>query len=271
MARGLLCLKPLTTPPKDMDVTATKTDNRYADVSLTLKEERDRLIGELLEGNAPNFLEDQARLIDDYFRQSYEKSVVGPKMGIAKNPYAVVALGGYGRAEQCVYSDVDLLFLFEKKVPKEAEELVREIIYPLWDMGLDVGHATRSIKECISMSRKDFEVLTSILDARFICGMSPLFMKLMDQIRTKFINLKPDKIISWLVETNRERHRHFGDSFDCSLGGAVKKPFYSSLDGSVDFTTGSGYGRKYPVDDCQKQRDCQHYCGVGERGVEGLR
>jgi [protein-PII] uridylyltransferase len=89
---------------------------------------------------------------------------------------------------------------------------VREIVYPLWDMGLDVGHATRSIKECVSMARKDYEVLTSILDARFICGMSPLFMKLMDQIRAKFINLKPDAIIAWLVETNRERHRRFGDS-----------------------------------------------------------
>ncbi|WP_319406881.1 [protein-PII] uridylyltransferase [uncultured Desulfosarcina sp.] len=190
----------------------TDPHNLYADVSLALKKGRAQLIEDLLAGNAPGFLDDHARLIDDYFRQSYEKSAVGPKMDIAKNPYAVVALGGYGRAEQCVFSDVDLLFLFEKKVPRVAEDLVREIVYPLWDMGLDVGHATRSIKECVSMARKDFEVLTSILDARFICGMSPLFIKLMDQIRSKFINLKPDTIISWLVETNRERHRRFGDS-----------------------------------------------------------
>ncbi len=197
---------------KDEDVTVISPVNLYADVSQALKKGRDLLIDDLLAGNAPGFLDDHARLIDDYFCQRYEKSVVGPKMGIAKNPYAVVALGGYGRAEQCVYSDVDLLFLFENKVPRAAEDLVREIIYPLWDMGLDVGHATRSIKECVSMARKDFEVLTAILDARFICGMSPLFMKLMDQIRSKFINLKPDTIIEWLVATNRERHRRFGDS-----------------------------------------------------------
>ena len=193
-------------------MTETAPNSLYADASLTLKEGRMALIEDLLAGKAPRFLDDYAHLIDDYFRQSYEKSVVGPKMDIAKNPYAVIALGGYGRAEQCVFSDVDLLFLWEKRVPRTAEDLVREIIYPLWDMGLDVGHATRSIKECITMARKDFEVLTSILDARFICGMSPLFMKLMDQIRAKFINLKPDKIISWLVESNRERHRRFGDS-----------------------------------------------------------
>ena len=193
-------------------MTDAASDNLYADVSQALKNGRIALIDRLLAGKAPGFLDEHAHLIDDYFRQSYEKSVVGPKMDIAKNPYAVVALGGYGRGEQCVYSDVDLLFLFEKKVPRVAEELVREIVYPLWDMGLDVGHATRSVKECVAMARKDFEVLTSILDARFICGMSPLFMKLMDQIRAKFINLKPDMIVSWLVETNHERHRRFGDS-----------------------------------------------------------
>ena len=205
-------MKVATNNAKDNDVTDTIQNSIYADVSEELQKGRADLIEKLVAGDAPTFLEDYAHLIDDYFRRSYEKSVVGPKMDIAKNPYAVVALGGYGRGEQCVFSDVDLLFLFEKRVPRAAEDLVREIIYPLWDMGLDVGHATRSIKECITMSRKDFEVLTSILDARFICGMSPLFMKLMDQIRAKFINLKPDKIITWLVETNRDRHRRFGDS-----------------------------------------------------------
>lgn len=195
-----------------INVTHPNPHNRFADVSMALTSGRARLIEALVTGEAPGFLDDHARLIDDYFRHSYEKSAVGPTMDIARNPYAIVALGGYGRAEQCVYSDVDLLFLFEKKVPRVAEELVREIVYPLWDMGLDVGHATRSIKECLALARKDVEVLTAILDARFICGMSPLFIKLMDQVRTKFINPKPDLIISWLVETNRERHRRFGDS-----------------------------------------------------------
>ena len=174
-------------------------------------------------------------------------------MDIAKNPYAVVALGGYGRAEQCVFSDVDLLFLFEKKVPRVAEDLVREIVYPLWDMGLDVGHATRSIKECVSMARKDFEVLTSILDARFICGMSPLFIKLMDQIRSKFINLKPDTIISWLVETNRERHRRFGRLF--LSAGAQLQGGAGGVCGII--TPCSGSPRSSPAS--KQRRDLEYY------------
>ncbi|RJQ71453.1 MAG: hypothetical protein C4519_19490, partial [Desulfobacteraceae bacterium] len=72
--------------------------------------------------------------MDEYFLAGFAHSSVGPQMGIAHNPYALIALGGYGRAEQCVHSDIDLLFLFENKVPAEAEALVREIVYPLWDM-----------------------------------------------------------------------------------------------------------------------------------------
>lgn len=184
----------------------------HMDSASILKKRKQQLIKDFLEDAAPSFLQDHAAVFDDYFRESYEKSAVGPSMEIAKKPYAIIALGGYGRSEQCVHSDVDLLFLFEKRVPKEAEALVQEMVYPLWDMGVEVGYATRSIKECVHLARKDYEVLTSYLDARFICGMSPLFIRLMEMVRTKFINLKPDHIISWLIQSNRERHLHFGDS-----------------------------------------------------------
>jgi [protein-PII] uridylyltransferase len=133
-------------------------------------------------------------------------------MDISKNPYAIIALGGYGRGEQCIHSDVDLLFLFKKKVPKQAENLIREIVYPLWDIGLDVGYATRSLKECITLSGKDFEILTPLLDARFICGWSHIYSDLMDQLREKVIRKKSGTIINWLVENNKMRHVHFGDS-----------------------------------------------------------
>jgi [protein-PII] uridylyltransferase len=159
-----------------------------------------------------DFLREHAALADEYFLTSFARSSIGPQMGIMRNPYALIALGGYGRAEQCVYSDIDLLFLFEHSVPAEAEALVREIVYPLWDMGLEVGHATRSIKECLQLARQDFEVLTSILDGRFICGMSPLFHQLMERLRLKLIHVKQARITAWLIENNKKRHERFGDS-----------------------------------------------------------
>ena len=177
-----------------------------------LSESRKNLIARFLQGEEPFFSEKYTELLDGYFRESYEKSQIGPQLKITRNPYAVIALGGYGRKEQCLFSDVDLLFLFEKNVLDEADGLIKEMVYPLWDMGLDVGHATRSMKECIGLARKDLSVLTALTDARFICGMSNVYLNLMDQIRHKVISGSANKIIHRLVEANEERHRYFGDS-----------------------------------------------------------
>ena len=177
-----------------------------------LQKKTRQLTARLLQGKEPDFLKQHARSLDDYFRQAFESSMVGPRMDISKNPYAIIALGGYGREEQCIHSDVDLLFLFKKKVPTEAEGLIQEMVYPLWDIGLDVGYATRSLKECIVLASKDFEILTPILDARFICGWSLLYSDLMDQVRQKITGKRSRTIINWLVEKNNARHAQFGDS-----------------------------------------------------------
>ncbi len=180
--------------------------------SVILKQKIGQLISSLMEENTLAFLKEHSQIIDEYLQTGFETSLVGPSMDLAKNPYAFIALGGYGRQEQCVNSDVDLLFLFKQKVPDEAESLIREIVYPLWDIGLDVGYATRSIKECLSLAGKDFEVLTSLLDARFICGMSPLYSDLMQQLREKIIKKDRKKIIDRIVKSSNERHIRFGDS-----------------------------------------------------------
>ena len=160
----------------------------------------------------PDLLKKHARIIDMYFQQCFETSLIGPKMDFIKNPYAIVALGGYGRSEQCVHSDVDLLFLFQKNVPLSADELIREIVYPLWDLKIEVGYATRSVDDSIYMGKEDYEVLTGMLDARFLCGSSSVFTRLREQIRRKIVGRNAKKIISWLIKRNIERHKDFGDS-----------------------------------------------------------
>ena len=187
-------------------------NNVHQQTAKQLQHKSAGLIARLLKGRQPDFLMQHARLLDDYFRQAFETSMVGPRMDISKNPYAIIALGGYGREEQCVHSDVDLLFVFKKKVPKEAENLIQEIIYPLWDIGLDVGYATRSLKESCTLAGKDFEVLTPMLDARFVCGWSMIYSSLIDELREKIIIKKSPAIINWLVDKNRTRHSLYGDS-----------------------------------------------------------
>jgi [protein-PII] uridylyltransferase len=184
----------------------------FSKVPAILDQGRSDLVDTFLNGDTEGFLHQNARLLDDYFRDSFADSDIGPRIGLTRNPYAIIALGGYGREEQSAHSDVDLLFLFDREVPEAAEELIREVVYPLWDLGLEVGHATRSLKECLSLASKDYEVLTSILDARFICGVSPLYTKMMEHLRQKLLARQSRKIIDWLIETNTARHARFGDS-----------------------------------------------------------
>jgi [protein-PII] uridylyltransferase len=195
--------------PVNMDAIM---DKKYLHISKTLKRDREKLISSYDNYPVIEFMRRHSRLLDTYFQQSFEESLVGPRLGLNKNPYAIVALGGYGREEQCVHSDVDILFLFKKRVPDEAVSLIQEIIYPLWDIGLEVGYATRTLNECLDMARKDYEVLTPILDARFICGMSLLFSELMTAAREKILNKRSKKVVDWLVTRNMDRHQRFGDS-----------------------------------------------------------
>ncbi|CAD7847012.1 MAG: [Protein-PII] uridylyltransferase (EC 2.7.7.59) / [Protein-PII]-UMP uridylyl-removing enzyme [Olavius algarvensis Delta 4 endosymbiont] len=210
----------------------TQMKSNYSQTSLELLEDRKQLTTRFLRNEEPDYLVDNARLLDNYFRESFAGSVIGPRIGILKNPYTIIALGGYGRQEQCTHSDVDLLFLFEKRVPPEAEELIREVVYPLWDIGLDVGHATQSLKECLKLASQDYEVLTSLLDARFICGISPLYTKLLERLRNTVLKQHSRRIIDWLIESNETRHVRFGDS-----AGLLQPNLKEGLGGLRDYHT----------------------------------
>ncbi len=184
----------------------------HASASQRLKEQVTELTRRFLRGREPDYMKRHSRALDDYFETAFERSMIGPRMQIDKNPYAIVALGGYGREEQSIHSDVDLLFLFAKRVPPDAESLIREMIYPLWDIGMDVGYATRSVKECLSLAASDLHILAPLLDARFVCGMSMLFSDLMAQLRDKVVRKRRDRLTEQMLAATHARHAQFGDS-----------------------------------------------------------
>ncbi|MFZ5562978.1 MAG: [protein-PII] uridylyltransferase [Thermodesulfobacteriota bacterium] len=187
---------------------------KYADTPAPqLCAARKQLLADFADGRHPaDFLARHTAILDDYFIRCFENSQVGPRMNFHRHPFAVVALGGYGRQEMCAHSDIDLLFLFKKQVPREAEALIREIVYPLWDMGFEVGHATRSIRECLSLAGEDTDVLTSLLDARFLCGMMPLHTQLQEKLAGSLSGRRARSVIAALIQNNINRHQKFGDS-----------------------------------------------------------
>ncbi|OGP53759.1 MAG: [protein-PII] uridylyltransferase [Deltaproteobacteria bacterium RBG_13_52_11] len=178
-----------------------------------LKTSRQQLITLFTTGlNVKSFPEENTALIDQYFQDSLQESLVGRALHQQGIPYAFVAMGGYGRRELCLHSDIDIILLFGKKVPLQAKTLMQEILFPLWDLGLDLGYGTRTIKDCLSIAKIDFEVLTSLLDARFIDGEYPLYLDLIEKLYKKVLSKKSHALRLWLIEKDKKRLDTFGDS-----------------------------------------------------------
>lgn len=105
----------------------------------------------------------------------------------ARNPtegerLALIAVGGYGRGVLAPYSDIDLLFLRPYKPTAHTESVIEFMLYALWDLGFKVGHASRTVDECIKLSREDFTIRTSILEGRRLTG----DQQLADDLKRRF-------------------------------------------------------------------------------------
>jgi [protein-PII] uridylyltransferase len=178
-----------------------------------LKKSKDALVSTFQSGSTTDAFEERyTEIIDHYFRRSLQESKAGQDLFREKIPYAFVAVGGYGRRDLCLHSDVDILILFASKIPPKATGLAREILYPLWDLGFDLGYGIRNLKDCISLSREDYPVLTSVMDARFICGDSPLFLSLLEQFQKKALKKKAAEFAGWLEGQHQVRRNRFGDA-----------------------------------------------------------
>jgi len=130
----------------------------------------------------------------------------------AAEKLSIVAVGGYGRGEMAPFSDVDLLFLFPYKQTPWGEQVVEYMLYLLWDLGLKVGHATRSVDECIRLSLGDITIRTAILEQRWIWGDQELAAQLKSRFHLEIVaKTGPDFIEKKLAERD-ERHRRMGDS-----------------------------------------------------------
>jgi len=174
---------------------------------------RDSLILEFLEGNVTNsFQEDYSEIMDLYFRMTVQESMTGQTLFKKRTPFALVAVGGYGRRDLCIHSDIDILILFNKKIPSQAKALSEELFFPLWDAGLELGYGVRTIKDCLNLSKDDFEVLTSLMDIRFICGDSLLYLDLTEALGKKVVKKSASSFIKWLNQEGRTRMETFGDA-----------------------------------------------------------
>ncbi|WP_321334575.1 [protein-PII] uridylyltransferase [Breoghania sp.] len=125
---------------------------------------------------------------------------------------AVVATGGYGRGTLAPGSDVDLLFVLPYKQTPWGEQVVEYILYMLWDLGLKVGHATRSVDDCVRLSRSDMTIRTAILEARFLWGDQPLYDNLIKSFNDSVVKGTATEFVTAKLAERDERHRRQGAS-----------------------------------------------------------
>src|SRR3954452_18903474 len=125
---------------------------------------------------------------------------------------AIVATGGYGRGLMAPGSDIDLLFLLPYKQTAWGESIAETILYCLWDMGLKVGHATRSVDECIRQAKADMTIRTSILEARFLLGDNKLFDELVARFDKEIVQGTAAQFVTAKLAEREERHRRAGQS-----------------------------------------------------------
>ena len=125
---------------------------------------------------------------------------------------AVVAVGGYGRGTLAPGSDIDLLFLLPARQSSRVQAVVEFILYTLWDMRQKVGHATRSIEDCIRLAKTDNTILTAILEARFVCGDETLFKQLVQDFRREIVAKGARQFVAGKLAERDLRHHKSGES-----------------------------------------------------------
>lgn len=130
---------------------------------------------------------------------------------------ALVAIGGYGRAELNPHSDIDFMFLHDRQIAgsrplPHLSKIIDGLLYPLWDIGLKVGHSVRTLEDCVKVANADMQSKTSLIEARLITGDEGLFAKFQKILAAKCVKGHEDEYIAMRIEDQNARRSKFGNS-----------------------------------------------------------
>jgi [protein-PII] uridylyltransferase len=125
---------------------------------------------------------------------------------------ALVAVGGYGRGLLGLSSDLDVILLCEDVEDPRAAQVAEALLYPLWDLGLEIGHAVRGVSETLTLAREDLRTTTMLLDVRRVAGDAGLVDELLRGARRQVFDPGQREIVERLLAERSARHERFGGS-----------------------------------------------------------
>jgi [protein-PII] uridylyltransferase len=162
----------------------------------------------------------RAAILDVMLRYLWDTAKAGLSEQARKEfPHlALVAIGGYGRAELNPHSDIDFMFLHSGQVASGSRPLphlsriIDGILYPLWDLGLKIGHSVRSIEDCVKVANSDMQSKTSLIEARLITGDDALFKRFEKTLVSKCVTGYEQEYITMRIADQAARRAKFGNS-----------------------------------------------------------
>src|SRR6266581_8992502 len=154
-----------------------------------------------------------AGFMDIFLGTLYRLAVEDAKReGLVPSPLVLVALGGYGRGELHPLSDLDLMLIYDGEMGPYVQRVTQGLLYALWDLGLQVGHAVRSLPDCLAMARTDFPSRTSMQQARFLVGDRRLFNRFLKVLAENVYQKDFAQFLETTLAERDQRYRKFGGS-----------------------------------------------------------
>ncbi len=169
---------------------------------------RNRIAGSLTFLISPEeALHGYSNKIDHLARRAFQLAQAHESVGSV----CLMAVGGYGREELAPYSDIDLLLLHSYSQGEALSPFIERILYPLWDLGLEVSCSSRSIHECLKMAQSDLYIKTSLIDGRYLDGEYDLFRNLNDSLSKKILHRTIKTFAGFLNQELHLRHKKYED------------------------------------------------------------
>ncbi len=168
-------------------------------------EEESRVIREAHFSGAPGseIVQRRTGLIDRFLREAHHR-----REAAAPAP-CLVAVGGYGRGELNPYSDIDIMFLCRDEADRGSAV---ELLYLLWDAGMDLGYSVRTINECTELARQDIKIRTSLLESRLIAGDPALYASFLRTMQSAVFYWKPSEFVTQKISERNATRLKFGGS-----------------------------------------------------------
>ncbi len=150
-----------------------------------------------------DFCRAYAAAADEWLTELFDRATDGSGRGMA-----LVAVGGYGRAELCPYSDLDVVLVHRGR--RDITATADRVWYPVWDEGIHLDHSVRRPADMLEMTGKDLKVALGLLDGRVVCGEAKVAEPVLDGAAKRWAKQKPPwlDVLAGLVT---ERHVSFGD------------------------------------------------------------